>query len=236
MSRTPIRALVAITAVTALVLGGCGGDDGTADTDGTTTTVASTTSTTVAGLGQPAVWPAADVVFTTPEAAAQDFVTQVLGVPAVIGEYQAGDSRSGEIEVFSPGEGGSATKVVRGLLLLRQLGPDDGWFVLAAVNDNAKVTTPESASKVAAGKLAVSGVARGFEGSVVVSAFVAGDTEPLDQVVTQGGSMETPEPFTVELDVSDAPPGSTVVLLVRGGVGLETDPGEFGAIPVVIAG
>jgi hypothetical protein len=42
-------------------------------------------------------------------------------------------------------------------------------------------------------------------------------------------------PFSVTLDLSDAPSGATVVLLVRGGTGLETDPGEFAAIPLRIA-
>jgi len=40
----------------------------------------------------------------------------------------------------------------------------------------------------------------------------------------------------VPLDLSKAEPGSTVMLMIRGGVGLETDPGETGAIAVTIAG
>jgi hypothetical protein len=202
---------------------------------GSTTTTTTTTTTLPNPLGQPAIWPAPATVFATPEAAAEDFVSEALGVPPVLGEFQQGDSRSGEIEVFSPGEPGG-TAVVRGRLLLRQLGAQDGWFVLAAVNDNAAVTSPASGAEVPAGPLTVSGVARGFEGAVTVTAFVAGDTALLDQELTQGGSFETPEPFTVTLDLSAALPGQTVAILVRGGVGLETDPGDFGAIPVVIAG
>ena len=69
------------------------------------------------------------------------------------------------------------------------------------------------------------------------SAFVAGDPDArLDQVITMGGALEIPEPFSVALDLSDASPGEVVTVLVRGGTGLETDPGDFGAIPVVIAG
>jgi hypothetical protein len=188
------------------------------------------------GLEQPAIWPAADVVFVTPEAAAEDFVAQVLGVPPTLGEFQQGDSRSGEIEVFSPGEGDAGRAVVRGLLLLRQLGPENGWFVLAAVNDNASIIEPGSGERVVAGPVTVEGVARGFEASVVVTAFVAGAAgQELDQQITMGGAFETPEPFSVTVDLSQASPGEIVVLLVRGGAGLETDPGEFGAIPVVVA-
>jgi hypothetical protein len=203
-----------------------------------TTTTAEVTTTTMSptGLEQPAIWPAADVVFVTPEAAAEDFVAQVLGVPPTLGEFQQGDSRSGEIEVFSPGEGDAGRAVFRGLLLLRQLGPENGWFVLAAVNDNASIIEPGSGERVVAGPVTVEGVARGFEASVVVTAFVAGAAgQELDQQITMAGAFETPEPFNVTVDLSQASPGEIVVLLVRGGTGLETDPGEFGAIPVVVA-
>ena len=67
------------------------------------------------------------------------------------------------------------------------------------------------------------------------TAFTPGDPgTPLDRQLTQGGSMATPKRFTVDLDLSGAQSGQTVVLLVRGGVGLETDPGEVGAIPVTV--
>jgi len=233
MRRRPI--LVSFVALVAL-LAACGDDDSGNGSTGTATTEPSSTTSAPEGLEQPAIWPAADVAFDTPEEAAEDFVTEVLGVPPTLGEFQQGDSRSGEIEVFSPGEGDAGTRVVRGLLLLRQLGPANGWFVLAAANDNASITTPASMDEVAAGLLTVEGRARGFEANVVVTAFEAGDAgAELDQVIAQGGAFETPEPFSVTLDLSRATPGDTVVLLVRGGTGLETDPGEFGAIPVVIS-
>jgi hypothetical protein len=203
----------------------------------TTATTEPTTTIAPGGLEQPAIWPAADVVFDTPEAAAEDFVATVLGVPPALGEFRQGDTRSGEIEVFSPGEGDAARAVVRGLLLLRQLGPDHGWFVIAAVNDNASIAVPRHGEQVVAGPVTVEGVARGFEANVVVTAFVAGDAaDELDRQVTMGGSFETPEPFSVTLDLSPAAAGEIVVVLVRGGAGLETDPGEFGAIAVVVAG
>jgi hypothetical protein len=177
------------------------------------------------------------VVFPTPEEAAEDFVQQALGVPPVLGELQQGDARSGEIEVLSPGEGANPTSVVRSRLLLRQLGPDDGWFVIGAGNDDASIGSPASGAEVPAGPVTVSGRARGFEANVVVSAFGAGNAaDELAREVTTGGALETPEPYTVTLDLSGAAPGEVVVLLVRGGTGLETDPGEFSALPVVVAG
>ena len=201
----------------------------------TTITKPSVRTSAPARLEQPAIWPAAGVVFNDPKAAAHDFVSKVLGVPPTLGHFQQGDARSGEIQVLSPGEGDAGTPVERGRLVLRQLRPDDGWFVVAAANDNASITSPAAMDAVGAEELSVTGRARGFEANVVVSAFRPGDAAaPLDHVVTQGGALDTPEPFVVTLDLSSAAPGDTVVLLVRGGVGLETDPGEFGAIPVVI--
>jgi hypothetical protein len=188
----------------------------------------------VLALGQQAIWPASDVVFATPEAAAEDFVVNALGVPADLGDFQAGDARSGEIEVLF-GEGGG-TPVVRSLLDLRQLGPDDGWFVQSAINPNASITSPGYFALVPAGPLTVQGLGRGFEGLVVVEAFPPGNADLLDQEITSGGSTGTPEPFSVSLDLSGTSPGDVVTLLVRGGVGNENDPGDFGAIPVVIGG
>jgi hypothetical protein len=244
--KTGTRRFAALAATSVLVLAACGGDDDDVTETGeppiTTTTAAettttegpaATTTTAPAGLEQPAIWPAADVVFATPEEAAEDFVTVVLGVPATLGEFQQGDVRSGEMEVFSPGEGGGAT-IVRSLLRLRQLGADDGWFVMGADNENAAFTLPASGAEVPAGPLAVEGVGRGFEANVVLTARVAGSTTDLDQVITSGGAFEDPEPFAESLDLSGAAPGDVVLLLVRGGTGLETDPGDFGAIPVVI--
>jgi len=197
---------------------------------------ASSTSAPVT-LEQPAIFPAADVVYATPEEAATAFVTEVLQVPVNLGEYLGGDSRSGEIEVRFAGEGATGPAIVRTVLLLRQLGPDSSWFILAAVNDAASITSPAQGDAVPPGPFTLSGVARGFEGAVTVTASVAGHPEQvLDTEQAIAGSLETPEPFSVPLDLSGAEPGSTVMLMVRGGVGLETDPGETGAIAVTIAG
>ena len=230
---------------TVALLAACGDDTSGGSTitsepaAGTTTTTsepAATTTSEPVQLEQPAIWPAADVVFTTPEAAAADFVAQVLGAGHVLGEFVGGDQRSGEIEVFASVDG-VAISTARSLLFLRRLGPADGWFVIGAGNEFATISTPEPMAVVAAGPLTVEGVARGFEATVVVSAFVAGRGDPLlDQEVAMAGNLDVALPYSVTLDLSGASPGDTVVLLVRGGAGLETDPGDFGAIPVVIGG
>ena len=200
----------------------------------TTTTVAATTTSEVVSDLQPAIWPAADVVFATPQEAAADFVANVLHVAPLLGEYVGGDARSGELEVFSPGE---TTPGSRSLLFLRMLGPSDGWFVIGAANPNVTISTPEANARVAAELLTVEGVGRGFESTVVVTAFLAGHSDIVfDQVMTAGGAWETPLPYTVTIDLTGASPGDVLMLLVHGDTGLDNDPGEFGALPVVIDG
>jgi hypothetical protein len=236
------RAVVALVAAVAL-LTSCGDDDEPDEPATTTTTTVGTTTTTVdrttttepAGDLQPAVWPAADVVFDTPEEAAEDFVREVLGVVPTLGDFEPGDARSGEMELRSPGEGGGSV-VPRGTLRLRQLGPDDGWFVVGVANDSAAIATPDAGAVVPPASILVEGVARGFEGTVVVRALVAGDADAvLDEQVVQAGAFETPEPFSVGIDLSGASAGDVVAVVVQGGTGLETDPGEVGALAVVIA-
>ena len=77
-------------------------------------------------------------------------------------------------------------------------------------------------------------MARGYEATVTVAAYLAGSDEPIDQVLTSGGSLDDPEPFSVSLDLSGTEEGDVVAIVVRGDTGLETDPGDFGAISLVI--
>jgi hypothetical protein len=190
-------------------------------------------------LDQPAIWPASDVVFATPEEAAADFVSNVLisdGDPA-LGEFQQGDARSGEIAVLFTGETGELDPPMqRGTLLLRRIGPTDGWYVIAATSDGATIDTPSALGDVTAGRLTVAGAGRGFESTLVVSAFPPGDNTALfDRQIGAGGVYADLEPYSVELDLSGAPPGDVVVILVHGGTGLGSDPSTFAAIPIVIA-
>ena len=190
-------------------------------------------------LDQPAIWPAADVVFATPEEAAADFVSAVLiseGDP-VLGEFQQGDARSGEIAVLFAGETGDLDPPLEmGILLLRQIGPTDGWYVIAASSDGAVIDTPPASEEVPAGAVTVSGEGRGFEGTLVVSAFRPGDVATtFDVQIGAGGAFDGLEPYSVELDLSGAADGEVVVILVHGDSGLGNDPGTFAAIPVVIA-
>jgi hypothetical protein len=190
-------------------------------------------------LDQPAIWPAANVVFATPEEAAADFVSAVLiseGDP-LLGEFQQGDARSGEIAVLFAGDSGDLDPPMeQGVLLLRQIGPTDGWYVIAATSDGAMIDTPSALEQVPAGTVTVSGEGRGFEGTLVVSAFPPGhDDATFDLQIGAGGAFADLAPYSVELDLSGAASGEVVVILVRGDTGLGNDPGTFASIPIVIA-
>jgi len=178
-----------------------------------------------------ALWPAADVVVATPDEAARGFVSEAFGVSPSLRSFSAGDPTSGEMVLSAEG----AESADRGVLLLRQFGEQRGWFVTAVVNDLAEIVWPTAGSSVPAGPLAVTGRAYGFEASVTVTAFLAGSPSVVfDSVHTQAGSMEEPGPFEVVLDLSAASVGDVVAIVVRGGAGLETDPGEVAALAVVI--
>lgn len=179
-----------------------------------------------------AVWSSTEPQAGSPQGAATAAVEALIGVTPFLGDFMAGDSRSGEMIVYSPGE---TIPVERSLLLLRQLGPDDQWSVIGAINAAMTIDEPEASSVVPAGMLTVSGRGRGFEGLIVISAHHIGDSiELIDQQIAMGGSLERSEPFRVELDLSDTDPGDVIAIVVRGGVGLEDDPGEFSAVPIRI--
>ncbi len=232
------RILPGLIAVVALMIA-CGDDARGGDrTTSTTVAVPTTTGETVTTTGgaveleQPAIWPAAEVRFETPVEAAASFVTNVLGVEPVLGEFTQGDSRSGEIQVFSPGE---STPVSRGLLFLRQLGPNDGWFVIGGGQPQRHDQHPRDERQGCRGPAAHRGCRPGLRedrGGHRVPGRV--HQRGLDQVITTGGASGTPEPYRVTVDLTGASPGDVIALLVRGDTGLETDPGEFGAIPVVV--
>ena len=164
-----------------------------------------------------AVWPAHNVVFDTPQAAAADFVREGIGVDPLLGPFMQADSLSGEIEVYSPldDDDPSTSRPTGTILSLRRLGADLGWFVLGATSDGVTITSPVAGATVAPGPVTVEGLARGFEANVLLGAFVAGvATPPLDSTFTMTDWI-IPSPYSVSLDVSGAEPGDIVALLTR---------------------
>jgi hypothetical protein len=173
------RASFIFLVLTALLLTACSGDDD--ESGGTTTSTRETTTTTSASAASTAtttasaattplevgaearLWPrpSSDVRFDEPTAVAQSFARYYAHFDdPVVGDFRAGDARSGEVDVL-PRPGGPATTV-----LVRQ-GSDDGWYVVASVTDDIVVDKPAAGDSLTC-PLAVSGSALAFEAQVNV--------------------------------------------------------------------
>ena len=226
----------AIACALALALGACSDDDdgdavstttteAAEDTTTTSTTAASSSSTTeTTGTTQP---PAGG----DPVAAAEEFMdVHFAGHRASFGEFRQGDPQSGEIDVLRPNEGGGTANVAA-TLLLRRDGVD--FEVIGAVNPNVTIDSPQNGDNVAAGPTTVSGAGRGFEATLVATAFA--DGEEVAQAIGTGGAQAEPVPYEIELDLTPAASGTELVLIVAGGTGLEGDPGEFSAVRVTVS-
>jgi hypothetical protein len=235
-----MRRVTAVAGVVLLLAAACGDDDDAVDSttttaaDTTTTTEAEDTTTTTAATSDLLALFPADDVEDTPQGAAAGFMARYFPDASVtFGEFAEGDGESGEIDVLGGGEGGRAG-LLRSRLLLRQVG--ESWFVIAAVNPNVAITSPEAQSAVGVGQvLTVEGIGRGFEALIVVRVEAIDGSDAV-QDIGSGSSGETPAPFTVAVEVpGTVQPGTTLAIIANGGIGLEEDPGEFSAIPVVAA-
>jgi hypothetical protein len=180
-------------------------------------------------LEQPAVWPAADVVFSDPVDAAAGFV----GDDSVaLGDFEAQGDDAGEIVLYRRDEIGAPTTLERSRLLLRRLDPTEGWYVVEARGTEASITTPEAGGSVVAGLVSITGEASGFEANMNYVAYLAGDEQVrYDSGFSQVGSFEA-IPYAVSVDLSAVPSGTTVVLQVEADSGIGQ--GGFSAIPVVV--
>lgn len=187
-----------------------------------TTTEAATTTTGTSGGGGLAplgpddaafvVWPApdGDVRYDDPVDAVTAFATELVGFTnPIVGELQQGDSRSGEIEVRAD-EQGPVTVV-----LVRQYGEDDSWWVIGAATADIEVDEPQPQQAID-DPLTVSGRARAFEGTVEVLVMADGQTEPLGTGVVTGRGDGVLGPFTGEIAWSNPGGGwGSVLFLTR---------------------
>jgi hypothetical protein len=226
--------VVALVAAVALIVGlvvllGGNGDDEDLDVADDVTTTTETTldeeTTTTEPTTTETATPTVDVNldqtvfpdpltsqrFTDPVAAVNAFATELVGmVDPVVGDFQQGDSRSGEVEV-RPMEDGPVTTV-----LVRQL-EDDSWFVIAALSDEIVLEEPENGAEVD-DPIELRGEARAFEGTVPVRVLADGVGEVGEGFVTGSGGPDL-GPFEGEVDI-DVPDGVThgiVLLITEGG-------------------
>lgn len=161
---------------------------------------------------RPAIWPWAhtDTRYDDPVDAATSFATDFLGFDEpIVGEFMAGDSRSGEVEVRAF-DTGPVT-----LVSVRQLTTDDDWWILAATSENITVDEPEYGAEVVS-PLIVSGTVLAFEGTVDVELRADGNGEPIFEGFVTGSGGPEPGPYSESFEfTSPGPLGGALVMLSR---------------------
>ncbi len=198
MKQSTVVAGSSLALVVALGLGfGIGRATVTAPTTTTSTTTSTTsppsTSSTIPG-NQPAeaAWPFAATAnrFVNPVDAARSYATTFLRFTnPVIGTFQQGDTRSGEV-VVSNHVGGTSTTI-----LVRQLSGDSSWWVLGSVAPDIHVTTP-SALETITSPISLSGTSTAFEAVVNVELYQDNSLIPIAATTVMGGSMGMMGPFS----------------------------------------
>jgi hypothetical protein len=158
---TPLRRAIAVAMVAGALLAACGDDDGDVAETGTSPTTATTEapSSTSSSSSSSSVTTESSLPTSTtggdlaadPVAVAQAWLATFFpdSTPTV-GEFQQGDNRSGEVQVFRPNEGGGGTQNLASTLLLRQ-DDQDVWQVIGAVSDFVTIDSPANGAGVAAG-------------------------------------------------------------------------------------
>lgn len=245
-------ALILVLIVAVVVLAQDDDDDGDVVSDTTTTTVEdeettttseSTTTTTTASTSTVdtptqlsdeeaanVVWPApdGDVRYEDPEAAVQSFAEDLVGFQSpLFGEYQAGDSRSGEVEVRASDDGPVTTVFVRQL-------SDDRWYVLGAATEGIELEDPIAGSAIDH-PLLVSGRGRGFEGMLRVAVHDRTSGDVLGDGVVSAGSGPDLAAFDGEIAWAN-PGGGWGVVVVSGASGEDGSVWDAVAVPVGFIG
>ena len=188
----------------------------------TTTTTEATTTTTTAPASPPppeanpdvALFPAPSTSrrFDDPVAAAQSFATELMGMPnPVVGSFQAGDTRSGEIEVRPRADGPVTTVSLRRM-------EDDAWYVVGAATASIRLDSPAGGTVIGS-PVHLAGAADAYEGTVDVRVFADGFTEPIGAGFVTG-AQGTLGPFVGDIPFA-APAEATHGVIV-----LSTDGGE----------
>lgn len=209
-NRTRMLLAAAIVAgVAAVVVLATGGDDNTASPPTSSTSSKPSTTTTVQPLDtSTVVWPVASssTRYPDPVAAAQGIATDYVGFAnPVVGEFRQGDARSGEIDV-QPFADGPITTV-----LVRQLGPDDSWWVLGASTANIEVTEPAALAHVTS-PVTLAGTSTAFEATVQVEVREDGNDQPLGSGFVMGGGNGDFGPFQSTLVFAPATVGAGAIV------------------------
>ncbi len=168
------------------------------------TSVPPANTSTLAPATQPetAIWPFVSSVnrYGDPARAAQAFAVSYLGfVDPVMGAFQPGDSRSGEVPVRSTPVGPLTT------VLVRRLTAADSWWVLGAACEDIQVTAPTTSERVSS-PVVLQGRSSSYEAVVNVEFRQDGSLTPLKVTSVMGGSQGVMRPFSAPVTF---PPPST---------------------------
>lgn len=176
-----------------------------------TTTTAPATTTTAGGaddVARTAVFPFADddLRFDDPVEAATTFAERIVGfADPVVGDYRAGDARSGEIGVRPVADGPET------IVLVRQL--DEHWWVLGAVAEGITLDEPATGAELRS-PVTVSGVAAAPDGEITVELWTDGAEEPV-AIGRAEVATDEPSPFEVVLELDQRPATRDAALYVR---------------------
>jgi len=185
--------------------------EATTTTEGTTTTTAFDPGVDVSQAVYPD--PSTSQRFDDPQALVASFARDYVGMTApVIGDYMAGDNRSGEIEVRGFADGAPTTVMVRQL-------EDDTWFVIGAATESIQPASPQPGQAVTS-PVPLSGQAYAFEGTVDVHLFVDGSAEAAARTFVTGRGDGVLGDYEGELEyTSPSGPGTygTILYTSEGG-------------------
>lgn len=203
MRISPRRLSAPVVLFAALAAAGCGSSaktSSTTTTAATTTTVAgstttgagSTTTTVPASQADTAVWPfvSSTTRYTDPVQAARGFAVDYLGfVDPVVGAFQQGDNRSGEVAIKATSQGATTT------VFVRQASTDDSWWVLGCTTSNLQLQSPAALAAITS-PVTLKGQSTAFEATVNVEVRQNGSLKPLGTGIVMGGSNGQMGPFS----------------------------------------
>jgi Immunoglobulin-like domain of bacterial spore germination len=158
----------------------------------TTTTAVTTTTSPQAGLSI-AVWPttASGIRYDGPVAVARAFALNYLHfVNPLVGQFQQGDARSGEVPIRTTVEGTALGPVTT--VIVRQI--DGAWWVLGAATPNITLTQPATLATISS-PVRLRGTSTAFEATVNVSIRQDAIAKPLVESFLMGGSNGQMGPF-----------------------------------------
>jgi Immunoglobulin-like domain of bacterial spore germination len=158
------------------------------------TSTTSTTATTPPAVALSiAVWPtvASGVRYHTPVSVARAFSIEYLHfVNPIVGQFEQGDARSGEVPIHTTVEArsfGPTTTVI-----VRQI--DGAWWVLGAATPNIRLTQPAALATISS-PVQLRGASTAFEATVNLSIREDDVAEPIVESILMGGSNGQMGPF-----------------------------------------